>query len=95
MEFDIVLRLLRLDPFVVVVHRNGQGTLRAFLPHHVLIQDGLDLRGFEQRILRHGPAELLEIIIDDVGAQLHALVADIHARTGYEPTDLILRLAAE
>ena len=84
----------RLDPLVVVVHRDRQDLLGALLADHVLVEDGLDLGGLRQapelaRLL------LFPLLRDDVVAELDAFVADVDGGAGDELADVVLALAAE
>src|SRR6266404_682752 len=84
------------EPLVMVVDRNRQDLLGKILPDHVLIENLPDLvRGRElvlvgARRVRGGP-----LLADDVVAELDALVADEHRRTGDKLPHLVLALAAE
>jgi hypothetical protein len=77
LQLDVVAGRLRVDALVVVVHRHGEDLLRAVLPHHVLVEDRLDLRGLRQR--RAGLQRVFAVYLlrDDVVAQPDALVADV------------------
>ncbi len=82
------------DPLVVVVHRDGEGTLGPLLPDHVLVQRLLDLTrrgdlGYAVRDLA------LFIFRQDLIAECDALVADVDRRPGNEFPDGVLRFAAE
>jgi hypothetical protein len=78
----------------VVVDRDGEGALRAVLADDVLVQDVVDLTRLRQvlELERRGSGELL---VDDLVAEVDALVADVDTGTGNELLDLALRLAAE
>src|SRR5690606_41871666 len=82
-----------LDPLVVVVDRDGQGALGPVLADHVLVQDLEDLLGLGQRAARR-LGLLLELLADDVVAQLDAFVADVHAGARDQLADLVLALPA-
>ena len=85
---------LGVNTLVVVVHRHGQDLLGPLLLNHVLVHYGLDFHG-----LGNGDAAgglfLLIFFLDDLVAQLDALIADVYRRAGDELLDLILALAAE
>jgi len=83
-----------LDALVVVVDRHRQRPLRLFLRDDVVVQDLVDvLRAREVvEVELRGSGELL---VDDLVAEIDALVADVDAGTGDELLDLPLRLAAE
>jgi len=78
----------------VVVHGDGEGPLGALLAHHVLVQDLPDLLRLGEVLELEGRG-CGELLIDDLVAQIDALVADIDAGTGDQLLDLPLRLAAE
>jgi hypothetical protein len=93
---ELDLRVLRadLDPLVVVVHRDRQDLLGGFLTDHVLVQERVDLLGLGE-LLELELGGLGQLLLDDLVAQVDALVADIDARSRDELLDLLLRLAAE
>jgi len=64
------------------------------LPHHVLLQHLVDLErlGEVLQLERRWRGELL---VDDLVAEIDALVADVDAGSGDQLLDLALRLAAE
>src|SRR5439155_15194792 len=83
-----------LDPFVVVVDGDGQDLLRMFLSDDILIEERVDLRGLGELVeLQLGG--LGELLLDDLVAQVDALVADVHAGAGDQLLHLLLALAAE
>ena len=83
-----------LDPLVVVVDRHREGLLGRLLAHHVLLEELEDL-------LRLGEldepelAGLGQLLLDDLVAEVDALVADVDPGAGDELLDLLLALAAE
>src|SRR6201999_4178889 len=84
----------RLHALVVVVDRDREGLLRGVLPDDVGVEELVDLFRLWQVV----PLELRglgELLLDDLVAQIDALVADIDAGAGNELLDLLLRLAAE
>src|SRR5690606_28312489 len=83
-----------LDALVVVVHGHGQRLLGAGLADHVLVEDLEDLARLGQRAAR-ALRLLLELLADDVVAQLDALIADEHARARDQLADFVLALPAE
>src|SRR5690606_32504483 len=85
---------LGLDALVVVVDRYRQGLHGPVLADHVLVEEGADLLGLGQ-LLPPQVGRLGQLLLDDLVAQLDALVADVDARTRDELLDLLLRLAAE
>jgi hypothetical protein len=78
----------------VVVDRHRERPLRALLAHHVLVEDIVDLLRLWQvlELESRGSGELL---VDDLVAEVDALVADVDTRSRDELLDLTLRLAAE
>src|SRR5688500_15741964 len=93
-QLEIVALLPALDPLVVVVHRDRERLLGALLADDVLVQDLEDFLGLGQAAAGRLRL-LLEFLADDVVAQLHALVADEHARARDQLADLVLALPAE
>src|SRR5919112_57012 len=83
-----------LDALVVVVDGDGEDFLRVFLADHVLVEDAVYLPRLGEVVVLEdlGAGELL---VDDLVAQLDALVADIDAGAGYELPDLALALTAK
>ena len=83
-----------LHPLVVVVDGDGQRLLRRLLPDDVAVEELVDLTGLGQLVpLQLGG--LGQLLLDDLVAQVDALVADVHAGTGDELLDLLLALSAE
>jgi hypothetical protein len=78
----------------VVVDRYGEGALGAVLADDVLVQDAVDLARLG-KVLELEGRRSGELLIDDLVAEVDALVADIDAGAGDELLDLALRLAAE
>jgi hypothetical protein len=78
----------------VVVDRDGESALRGLLADHVLLEDVVDFPRFGQvlQLDRRGSGELL---VDDLVAEVDALVADVDAGPRDQLFDLALRLAAE
>jgi hypothetical protein len=78
----------------VVVDGDRKGALRGLLADDVLLQDVVDLLRLWERVEleARGSGELL---VDDLVAEIDALVADVDARARDQFLDLALRLAAE
>src|SRR5690606_31054117 len=93
-QLDLVVLLPALDALVVVVHRHRERLLGPLLPDHVLVEDLEDLLRLGHRAARTLRL-LLELLADDVVAQLDAFIADEHARARDQLTDLVLALPAE
>src|SRR6478736_6187362 len=87
-------RLARLDALVVVVDRDGERLLGGVLAAHVVLEELEDLARLGQ-LVEAQLGGLGELLLDDLVAEVDALVADVDARTGDEFLDLLLRLAAE
>ncbi len=96
-QLDVVAAarlLLDFDALVVVVDRDGQLLLGAFLADDVFVEELLDfLRGRQRRA---GAAVLEAVVVgDDVVADLDALVADEDRGPRDELPDVVLVLVAE
>ena len=80
----------------MVVDRNRERLLGAFLTDHILVEDVIDLFG-----LRNVPQPqvlvdvLVELFFDDLVAELDALIADVDAGARDQLARLLLRLAAK
>jgi hypothetical protein len=86
---------LRVDPLVVIVHRDREDLLRALLPDHVLVENLLDLGRLRDGGRRRERLLLIALLRDDVVAEVDALVADVDGRAGDQLPHLVLALAAE
>src|SRR5690606_13427126 len=91
---DVVVLAAALDALVMVVDRDRERALGALLPDDVLVEHLEDLARLGQRTARRLRL-LLELLADDVVAQLDAFVADEHARARDQLADLVLALPAE
>src|SRR5829696_3574028 len=95
LQLDVrVVGLHHLDALVVVVDRDRERALGLLLPDDVLVEDVVDLPRLGQVLdveARRGG----QLLIDDLVAEVDALVADVHAGAGDQLLDLPLRLAAE
>jgi hypothetical protein len=78
----------------VVVDGDGKRPLGALLADHVLVQDVVDLPRLGEVLELEGRRSG-ELLIDDLVAEVDALVADVDAGTCDQLLDLALRLAAE
>ena len=84
------------DALVVVVDGDRQGALGGLLADHVLLEEVEDLLGLRQFELAGGLlAGLGQALLDDLVAQLDALIADVDAGAGDQLLHLLLALAAE
>src|SRR5579872_774741 len=83
-----------LQTLVVVVDRDREHLLGAFLADHVLVEYFLDLVGLRQLV--PGPlGAILELLANDVVAELDAFIADEYRGAGDELANLVLALPAE
>jgi hypothetical protein len=78
----------------VVVDGDRERPLGGFLPDHVLVQDLVDLARLGE-VLQLERRRCGELLVDDLVAEIDALVADVYAGAGDQLLDLALRLAAE
>jgi hypothetical protein len=78
----------------VVVDGDREGTLGALLPDDVLVQDLPDLLRLGEVLELEGRRSG-ELLVDDLVAEIDALVADVDAGAGDQLLYLSLRLAAE
>jgi hypothetical protein len=78
----------------VVVDGNRESPLGALLADHVLVEDVVDLPGLRE-VLELERRWGGELFIDDLVAEVDALVTDVDARPGDQLLDLALRFAAE
>ena len=95
LQLDVgLVRLPHADALVVVVDRDGERALRLLLRDDVVVQDGVDVPRAREvvEVERGGSGELL---VDDLVAEIDALVADVDAGTGDQLLHLPLALAAE
>ena len=89
------LARLRLHPLVVVVDRDGEGLLGVGLTDHVAVEELADLVRLGQLLEQTDLGALGELLLDDLVAEVDALVADVDAGAGDELLDLLLALSAE
>ena len=94
LELGGIVVEIGVDSLVVVVHGNGQRLLGPLLPDDVLVQAGLDLGRLGQ-VDGDGGRLAAHLLLEDVVAELDALVADVDGRTRHELGDLVLPPAAE
>ncbi len=83
-----------LDALVVVVDGDREDLLRLVLADDVVLQEGEDLRRLGQ-LVEAELTRLGELLLDDLVAQVDALVADVDARSCDELLHLLLGLATE
>ena len=82
------------DPLVVVVDGHGKDLLGLFLADDVVVQECVDLPR-TGKLTQRGLGRLGELLLDDLVAEVYALVADVDTRAGNELLDLLLGLATE
>jgi len=78
----------------VVVDRYGERALGLLLADDVLVEDVVDLARLRE-VLDVERGRGGELLVDDLVAEIDALVADVDAGAGDQLLDLALRLAAE
>src|SRR5713226_8938347 len=78
-----------LDEYVV-----GQDLAKKVLPDHVLVEEPVYL-GRLGKLVELQLGGLGKLLLDDLVAEIDALVADVHTGAGDELLDLLLALAAE
>ena len=78
----------------MVVDRHREALLRSVLADDVLVQECLDLGGLRELEASFSFLEIA-LLVDDIGADLDALIADVDVRSGDELADLALALAAK
>jgi hypothetical protein len=78
----------------VVVDRDRKRALRLLLRDDVVVEGGVDLLRARQ-VVEVERRRSRELLVDDLVAEIDALVADVDARAGDQLLDLALRLAAE
>ena len=83
-----------LHALVVVVDGDREDLLRLLLTDDVVVQELVDLTRLGQ-LVEAELGGLGELLLDDLVAEIDALVADVDAGAGDQLLDLLLRLAAE
>ena len=94
LQLDVGVLGPHLHALVVVVDRDRERALRLFLRDDVVVEDGVDVLRARQvlEVERGGSRQLL---VDDLVAEIDALVADVDPRSSDQLLDLALRLPAE
>jgi hypothetical protein len=82
------------QPLVVVVDGDAQHLFGVVLPDHVVIENAANFPRRRHAVLRLDEVQLV-LFTDDIHAQLDALVADEHGRSGDQLAHLVLALSAE
>jgi hypothetical protein len=78
----------------VVIDGDREGALGVFLPDHVFLEHLVDLAWLRQVLQLEG-GRGGQLLVDDLVAEIDALVADVDAGAGDQFLNLALRLAAE
>ena len=78
----------------MIVNSNRQHALGVVLADHITVENSLDLMWGGHAIARLHEG-ILVLLADDIHAQLDALIADEHCRSGDQLAYLVLALAAE
>src|SRR5947209_8366842 len=78
----------------MVVDRDREDLLRLLLTDDVVVQVLVDLDRLGQ-VVEANLARLGELLLDDLVAEIDALVTDVHAGSGDELLDLLLALPTE
>ena len=93
---ELDLRVLEAHPhaLVVVVDRDRERALRLFLRDDVVVQDGVDVERLRE-IVEVELRRRRELLVDDLVAEIDALVADVDAGASDQFLDLPLTFPAE
>jgi hypothetical protein len=94
LKLDLAVVRPHLDALVVVVDRDRQRALRLFLRDDVVVQDGVDVLR-PREVVEVELSRSRELLVDDLVAEIDALVTDVDARPGDELLHLPLTLPAE
>src|SRR3954471_1022148 len=94
LQLDLAVLGAHLHALVVVVDRDRKGALRLLLGDDVLVERGVDL-GRAREIVEVERARGRQLLVDDLVAEIDALVTYVDAGAGDQLLDLALRLPAE
>src|SRR6266511_3535905 len=94
LQLDLVVLRAHLDPLVVDVHGHRQDLLGLLLADDVVVQEGVDLDRLGE-LIEFQLGGLGELFLDDLVAEIDALVADVDAGSGDQLLDLLLGLPTE
>ena len=94
LELDLVVLLAHLHALVVVVDGDRERPLGLFLRDDVVVEDGVDVARARQ-VVEVELGRSGQLLVDDLVAEIDALVADVDAGAGDELLHLALALAAE
>src|SRR4051794_4351025 len=94
LELDVAFLGAHLHALVVVVDRHRERALRLLLRHDIVVERGVDLLRARQ-VVEVERRRSRELLVDDLVAEIDALVADVDTGAGDQLLHLPLRLAAE
>ena len=94
LELDLPLVLPHADALVVVVDGDGERPFRFLLRDDVVVQHRVDVAR-PRKVVEVELGRSRQLLVDDLVAEIDALVADVDAGPGDELLDLPLTLAAE
>ncbi len=78
----------------MLIYRDREPFLGLLLADHVFVEEALDLVRLRQ-IGPNRPGGRISVVIDDLVADINALVADIYTRAGDEFANIVLRFTAK
>ena len=78
----------------MIVDGDRERLLGGVLPDYVALEEVTDLGGFGE-LVQLDVIGVSQLLLDDLVAQIDALVTDVDARPGNELLDLLLRLPTE
>ena len=94
LQLDVPVLLAHPDALVVVVDRDGERPLRFLLADDVVVQHGVDVERARQ-VVEVELGRGRQLLVDDLVAEIDALVADVDPGARDQLLDLTLALAAE
>ena len=89
LELDVAVLGAHLHALVVVVDRDRERALRLFLRDDVVVEDGVDVLRARQ-VLEVERRRSRQLLVDDLVAEIDALVADVDPRSSDQLLDLAL-----
>src|SRR5271156_5842521 len=95
LQFDVAGDHLRVDTFVVIMDRDRENLLGAFLSDYVLVEHPLDLGGLGHRGTLAEGFFAVSFLRDYVIAKVDAFVADVNRGAGNQLANFVLALAAK
>jgi hypothetical protein len=94
LELDLPVLHPHAHALVVVVDRHGEGALRLLLGDDVVVEDGVDVKRLGE-VVEVELRRSRELLVDDLVAEIDALVADVDPGTSDQLLDLSLTFPAE